>query len=73
MSEPDGYTDLTVTTNNPRLLDQTLQQLPSCAAAVIEGPYDGVTCTVRVFSGLGFVTFALANQGYGKIRTEEVL
>lgn len=73
MSEPDGYTDLMVTTNNPRLLDSTLQQLPGCAAVVVEGSYDGITCTVRVFSGLGFVTYALANQGYGKILKGDVL
>ena len=65
------FTDITVRTRNAEMLDQTLQQLPGCAEVVIEGSYDGDVCTVRVFSGLAFLKFALPNQGYGEIVEED--
>lgn len=71
MIEPAVVTDLTVETRNPTMLDNTIQQLPGCAAVVIDGSFNGTTCVIRVFSGLGFLKFALENQGYGKIVKEE--
>jgi len=63
------FTDITVETQNPEMLDQTVQQLGT--AVVVEGSFNGTTCTVRVFGDPGFVTFAITNQGYGKIVEEE--
>jgi hypothetical protein len=64
-------TDLIVKTANPAMLDETVQQLPMCAAQVVDGSYDGQTCRLRVFSGLGFLKFALTEQGYGEVVGEE--
>jgi hypothetical protein len=47
------------------MLDSTIQQLG--AAAVIDGSFDGATCTVRIFGDPGFIKFAIVNQGYGVI------
>lgn len=63
----EGYTDIRVRTANPEMLDKAIQQLPACAAAVVDWSYDGDTCTVRVFNGEGFLRYALTNQGYGEI------
>jgi hypothetical protein len=63
----EGYADIRVRTANPDALDQTIQQLPACAAVVVEGSHNGDTCTVRVFGGEGFLRYALTNQGYGEI------
>lgn len=63
----ESYTDIQVRTANPEMLDQTIQQLPACAAVVVDGSYNGDTCTVRVFGGEGFLRYALTNQGYGEI------
>lgn len=68
MSEP---IDLIVRTANPAALDDTIQQLPGCAAVVIDGSWDGDTCRVRVLGGAEFLRFALANQGYGEVISEE--
>jgi len=67
----DDVTDLIVTTSNPQLLDETIQQLPGCAAVVVDDSFNGETARVRVFSGLGFLKFALKNQGYGTVVREE--
>lgn len=61
---PDA-TDLIVTTVNPELLDQTVQQLGP--AVVVEGSFNGKTCRVRVFGDPGFIRFAITNQGYGEV------
>lgn len=62
--------DLIVTTSNPELLDQTVQQLG--AAVVVEGSFNGETCRVRVFGGAaGYLRFAITQQGYGTIVGEE--
>lgn len=58
-------TDLIVETANPELLGTTVQQL---GAAVV---VDGTTCRVRVFGDPGYIKFALAQQGYGKVVGEE--
>jgi hypothetical protein len=58
---------LKVRTGNPTLLDETIQQLPGCAAVVIDGSFDGDTCLIAVFSGESFLRFALQNQGYGEV------
>jgi hypothetical protein len=66
-------TDLIVRTGNPTLLHQTVQRLPGVVAAVVEGSWDDEqrTCRLRVFSGIGFVKFAVTNQGYGTVLAEE--
>jgi hypothetical protein len=68
-----NYTDLTVRTGSAELLDSTLRQLPMALAVVVDGTWDPDrrTCTVRVFGNVGFVKFALANQGYGEVLAEE--
>lgn len=65
--------DLIVRTANPKVLDETVQQLPMCSAVVVDGSWDGDTCRLRVFGGLGFLRFALTQQGYGEIVGEERL
>lgn len=65
-------TDLTVSTHDPDLLDDTVQALPMCAAVVVADSYsrsDG-TCIVRVFGNAEFLKFALSNQGYGEVLSE---
>jgi hypothetical protein len=66
-------TDLIVRTDNPTLLERTVQQLPGVSAAVVEGSWDDVqlTCRLRVFSNVEFVKFAIAGQGYGTVLAEE--
>lgn len=66
-------TILTVRTMNPDLLDETLASLPGCDAAVVHRSHDpdAGTCKVRVLSGLGFLKFAMENQGYGEVVAEE--
>lgn len=64
MTVPETH-DLRVETPNPRLLDETVQQLG--AAVVVDGSWDGAVCTVRVFGDPGYVRFAIATQGYGRI------
>lgn len=59
--------DLRVATANPRLLDETVHQLPGPPAVVVDGSFDGTACTVRVFGNPGFLVFALASQGYGEL------
>jgi hypothetical protein len=59
------FTDITVRTANPKMLDSTVQQLGP--AAVIDGSFDGDTCIVRIFGDPGFIKFAIKNQGYGEI------
>lgn len=63
--------DLIVRTANPKALDDTIQQLPGCAAAVVDGSFDGDACRVRVLRGLDFLRFAITQQGYGEIIGEE--
>jgi len=67
----EDVTDLIVTTRNPGLLDETLQALPGCAAVVVDDSFDGTTARVRVFSGLGFLKFAIERQGYATIIRDE--
>ena len=69
----EEVTDLIVRTADPKRLDETVQQLPACTAVVVDGTFDGETCRLRVFEGLGFLKFALANQGYGDVVSEEPL
>lgn len=59
------YTDLIVETSNPKLLDDTVQQLGP--AVVIDDSWDGTTCDVRVYGDPGFIRFAIHNQGYGRV------
>lgn len=63
--------DLTVKTVNPELLDRTVQQLGP--AVVVEGSFNGETCTVRVLDirSTGYLKFAITNQGYGEIVSEQ--
>jgi hypothetical protein len=68
-SKTDGI-DIVVRCHDSQRLDETIQQLPGCAAAVVAGSWNGDTCIVRVFSGLGFLKFALPRQGYGEIISE---
>jgi hypothetical protein len=60
------YTDLVVETNDPDLLDQTLQGLPG-VTVVVDDSYNGVTCVVRIIGDPGFVKFAIDRQGYGRV------
>ena len=63
-----SFTDIEVRTTNPKALDDTVQQLPMVAAVVVDGSWNGDTCTVRVLGGdPGFVAFAIENQGYGEV------
>ena len=60
--------DFLVDTPNPKALDATLQQM---GAVLIGGPdnfvqHDG-HYVVRVLGNLGFVRFAIEQQGYAKI------
>ncbi len=57
--------DITVRTGNPKMLDDTVQQLG--AAVVVDGSWNGDTCDVRVFGTPGFIVFAITNQGYGEV------
>jgi hypothetical protein len=63
-------TDILVRTASPSILDETLHQLPMCAAVVVGAPdyvqVDGCY-VVRVFGDPGFVKFAITNQGYGEV------
>jgi hypothetical protein len=61
------YTDIRVRTGNPEALDETIRHLGGCTAVVVDGSWAAGVCTVRVFSGEGFLRFALTNQGYGEI------
>lgn len=65
MTSPIQATDLIVKTANPKLLDDTVQQLGP--AVVVDSSWNGDTCRVRVFGDPGFVRFAITNQGYGEI------
>lgn len=58
------HEDITVRTANPEALDATMQGL---GAVVVEGSWNGDTCTVRVLGDPGFVRFAIKQQGYGEI------
>jgi hypothetical protein len=66
-------TDLIVRTVSPQDLDATVQALPGAAAVVVEGSFDGDTCRVRVFGDVGFLRFAMTQQGYGEIVGEEAV
>lgn len=61
----EQFTDIEVECGNPTALDQTVQQLGP--AAVIEGSWNGRSCKVRIFGNPGYIKFAIAHQGYGKI------
>ena len=63
--------DLRVGTINPDWLDETISSLPGPPARVVAGSFDGQACTVRVFGDPGFLKFALQNQGYGTLLSEE--
>jgi hypothetical protein len=64
-------TDILVRTEDPAMLDQTVQQLGR--AAVVGAPdytkVDGCY-VVRVFGDPGFIKFAITNQGYGEVVRE---
>ena len=59
------YHDIRVRTENPTMLDKTVQQLGP--AVVIDGSWDGDLCIVRVFGPSDYIEFAITNQGYGII------
>lgn len=61
------YVDIRVRTANPKALDATIQGLPMVAAVVVDGSWDGDTCTIRCFGNDGFLRFALTQQGYAEI------
>ena len=63
----DDYVDIRVRTVNPEALDRVIQDLPGCAAAVVDGSHENDVCTVRIFAGERFLRFALKTQGYGEI------
>jgi hypothetical protein len=65
--------DFTVRTGSAQALDATVRALPGCAAAVVEGSFDGSACVVRVFGNASFFRFAMKNQGYGEILAERSL
>jgi uncharacterized protein (DUF302 family) len=54
-------TDFLVECRNPKLFDQTIQQLG--ASVLIKNGY----YIMRVFGNAGFLKFAIENQGYGKV------
>jgi hypothetical protein len=65
--------DLLVRTGDPKILDDTVQQLG--AAAVIQDSPDRYTTVegcyvVRVFGDPGFIRFAITQQGYGEVVRE---
>lgn len=60
------FEDFQVETANPKMLDETVQQLGT--AVVIDGSWDGKVCTIRAFGGCaGYLKFAIENQGYGRV------
>ena len=65
-------TDILVRTANPRMLDETVQQLGP--AVVVGGPDNYVQVdgcyVVRAFGDPGFIKFAITNQGYGEVVRE---
>ena len=65
------YGDLIVKVSNPEAFDETIRQLPMCEAAMARNS-DGLVkigegYLVRCIRGLGFLKFAITNQGYGEI------
>jgi hypothetical protein len=60
-----NYTDITVRTANPAMLDETVQQLGP--AVVVEDSWNGDTCTMRIYGDPGFIIFAIKSQGYGEV------
>jgi hypothetical protein len=71
VTEGTKATDILVRATDPRLLDETVQQL---GAAVVVGAPDYVTVdgcwVVRVFGDAGFITYAITSQGYGEVVRE---
>jgi hypothetical protein len=68
-------TDVLVKTTDPVALDNTVQALPGCVAAVVggpNGPFPRVegAYVVRCFSGKDFLKFAIDQQGYGTVVCE---
>jgi len=65
--------DILVECGNPEALDKTVQHF---GAAVVGGGMPGGYVkkdgyyVVRVFGNVGFVKFAIENQGYGKVIRE---
>lgn len=62
--------DLIVETPNPTALDETMNQAPF-GAAVVDGTWNGTTCHVRCFGNHDFVSFAIDQQGYGRVVGQE--
>lgn len=64
----EAATDILVRTADPRMLDETVQQLGPAAVvgapdyARVEGCY-----VVRVHGDPGFIKFAIMTQGYGEV------
>lgn len=64
-------TDFLVECGNPKAFDQTIQQL-GAAVLINGGNEDSYTkkdgyYIMRVFGDVGFLKFAIENQGYGKV------
>ena len=61
--------ELLVITRNPEALDKMLQQLGGCVGQDADGTYrrnDDGSYTVRG-ADVGFLRFAMTNQGYAKV------
>ena len=67
-------TDYLVECGNPKAFDKTIQQLGT--AVLINGGAEGDYSKkegfyiMRVFGDVGFLKFAIENQGYGKVIRE---
>lgn len=63
--------ELLVETKNPSALDKTLNQMGGVVGQDSDGKYEPVkkdTYAVRSMSGdIGYLEFAIKNQGYGKV------
>ncbi len=63
--------ELIVSTPNPAVLDETLQQIGGLVGQNPDGSYrqdaDGNYAVRSVGADVGFLAFSMAHQGYGKV------
>jgi hypothetical protein len=72
--EMNAMKDLLVKTQNPAILDQTVQSMGAIVCEFAPGAYEQVepdVYRVRCFGDPGFVRFAITQQGYGEVIGEE--
>lgn len=62
-------TDLIVQTGNPVTLDKMVRTLGQ--ACVVPGTWNWHTCRVRVYGEPGYIRWAIKDQCYGRVVSEE--